>query len=98
MGSAKPYQKSASRGIVATARHRPALVPRYSSQPAHETISITTKKAPSCAANRSGCPVSYQGPPYIGKALEQPRHPAGLEDIDEDGDGRKPEAGGGRPT
>jgi hypothetical protein len=63
MGSAKPYQKSASTGIVATATTEPALEPRQSSQPPHDTTSIITRKAPSCAANRSGCPLSYQGPP-----------------------------------
>ena len=41
---------------------------RQSSQPPYDTTSSTTKKAPSCAANRSGPALSYQGPPYIGKA------------------------------
>jgi hypothetical protein len=63
MGSAKPYQKSASTGIVTTATIAPALEPRQSSQPPHDTTSIITRKAPSCAANPSGCPLSYQGPP-----------------------------------
>src|SRR5207249_40105 len=52
MGGAKPYQKSASSGIMATATTAPALKPRQSSQPPHDTTSITTRKAPSCAANR----------------------------------------------
>jgi hypothetical protein len=39
-GSAKPYQKSASRGIVATASTAPVRQPRQSSQPPHDTISI----------------------------------------------------------
>jgi len=43
----------------------PALKPRQSSQPPHDTTSITTRKAPSCAANRPGCPMPYQGTPLV---------------------------------